>query len=202
MSKITQFLHWRRFYVAVPDVFILLVLLSLFWRPVAAVAFGALEWAYLRVSPPEWAGAVSLGIASNVISVFLIGAAALFFLQRRELTAACGDFDAFAIERGVREPWGRVSLVQQLLTPPLLAPRIRCVLRHGDVLLVGEGIMNRDQFLIGYYRETSKASRRRMGSFFMVLDGTGDAYEGYILFLDPDTEKPRRGRVRWERAAS
>lgn len=193
--------RWR-FYISVPD-FILLLL-------VVAVAPWPVVWLSeaLRPSPesnfvlPKWLETLSLGIAANLISALFIGGVAVWILRRREVVAACGKFKAFFYDRAKKEyvEWGEVDVIRTLFNPPLMGPRVRCRLRFKDVDIDGEGMITRDQYLLGYYRETGNVARRRMGSFFLVLAGSGDCYEGRILYQDPESgEKLMSGKVRWER---
>lgn len=195
----SKFIGRIRFFVDLPSFVILVALAALFWKPVAGAVFSGVSWVNRTVEPPAWVGSLLLGILGNIIAAAVIGAVLYWLFKKATLNQVCGTFEAFDIRNGESERWGKLTLRHQLVPLTRLAPRLRFELVNEDVTVLGEGLLTREQHFIGFYREVSKLARRRMGAFFMTLDGSGDAYDGEYVYLDPTTNTPTRGTARWVR---
>jgi len=116
-------------------------------------------------------------------------------LRIRDLTES---FQSFLTTQGLNESWGIVTLSYEPLQETSDGYRIRVQLQNKDITLKGEAAVYKEQYLVGFYREVSKVSRRRAGAFMLELDGEGD-YFGKFLYIDPDTRTPSMGTVKWLR---
>jgi uncharacterized membrane protein YqhA len=185
-----------RFYIAVPEFILTLLVLALFWRPIANVALGWSTLFSAAVNPPSWLLEVAVNVAANLIASVIVVVAAISFLKRRRNHALAGRFKAFDVIGGNEVAWGTVELRFPLMSTE---PRMRMLLSHDNVILEGEGYVNKERHFIGYYRETSDIVRRRYGSFMMELHGANNAYADKYLFVDPNTDVVTVGSAIWKR---
>ena len=185
-----------RFYIAVPEFILLLLVLALFWRPIAEVALGWSALLSAKVTVPAWFSDVAVNVVANLIASAIVVVVAIAVLKRRRNHALAGQFDAFDLQGGAEVAWGTVELRYPLMSTE---PRMRMRLVRDNVILEGEGLVNKERHFIGFYRETSDIVRRRYGSFMMELHGANNAYTGKYLFVDPDTDSVTVGSAIWKR---
>ncbi len=185
-----------RFYIAVPEFILVLLVLALFWRPIANIALGWSALLSASVTPPAWISDVTVNVVANLIASAIVVLVAIAILKRRRNHALAGRFEAFDVKNGNEEAWGTVELRYPLMSAE---PRMRMRLIRGDVILEGEGFVSKERHFIGHYRETSDIVRRRYGSFMMELHGANNAYSGKYLFVDPDTDEVTVGSAIWKR---
>jgi hypothetical protein len=187
-----------RFYIGVPFALVYLAVAAVFWRPVASWLFGSVEWLKIALSPPAWIGDFTLNLASDLTAALLIGVIVVAVFRNRHLHERCGRFEARLVENGNEVPWGDVELVYELLPTGLFDPQVRCkLIRSGDVVCIGQAIFVGDSYISGYYREVGNLRRRRTGAFTLRLNGEGDVFEGSFAYIDPSTDRPTAGTVRW-----
>lgn len=193
-----RFQNWFRFYINIPTFLIYLLIFALFWHPIGGAIFGIADYFVAEFSPPPWMTQLVLSVVSDILAGLVLGITLLIFLRKRNLHILCGRFNAYLTTQGLNEPWGNVTLTYELLESNSDGPRIRIQIQNENIILKGEAIVFREQYLTGYYREVSKLARRRAGTFFLELDGEGN-YSGKFLYLDPDTRTPSTGTVKWVR---
>lgn len=192
-------LRRMRFYIALPDLVVVLFGLALFCRPVARAVLHGADWLTGTVQWPEWVGSLALNVLSDVIAAVFIAGVAILLIWSRRRHALAGTFKAFDLTNGKGEEWGEVRLRHQLAATSILGPVMRLELRHEDIVLHGEGVIVQEQHFVGFYRDISQPVRRRCGAFFMTLGGEANSYEGQFIYLDPKTSQPALGRARWVR---
>ena len=150
MNPIKWIAERSRFYVAVPDLLLLLLALALFWRPLATLMFKGLDWLKAEVPWPSWFGDLALNLFSDVLAAIIIGLGLLFFLRSRHLRALAGTFRAVDTTAGKNDAWGEVVLAYQITGGSSTGPRMRVRFQNGDKILHGECIVVQDQHLIGF----------------------------------------------------
>lgn len=192
------FFHRLGFYVGIPALFTYLILAALFWRPVAVWFFAFIPQAKNVVIPP-WLWDFFGNVLSNLAAAVIVALPIWFFFTHKALSAVAKTYNAFDLSTGTPQPWGTVKLRYELLPTSFFQPQFHCVLEDQSrgLVLIGTATYVQ-QYLVGHYRERDNAARRRAGAFTLQLDGPGTAFEGVISFIDPVTQAPTHGAVRWE----
>lgn len=192
-----------RFFIALPDLIVILFGLALFWRPLARAVLRGADWFTSVVQWPAGASSFAVSVFSDMVAAGIIAALAILFFWSRRRHALAGTFNAYEWENEEWKEWGEVRLRHQLAATSLLGPLMWLELsnRINDeaIVLRGQGVIVQDQHFVGFYREISQPVRRRCGAFFMTLGGDANQYEGSFLHLGPKTEIPTVGKARWIR---
>ena len=147
---------------------------------------------------PGWLLNILQSFVANILFL-LIGGFVVFALIKRSSTyAICGTYNAKDLTSGEEKDWGDLFIKYDFGKFLKQGTPLKIENKHGDITLYGEGVLIKDH-IIGYYTEISKLQRRRMGSFFMTMDGEGDKWTGESLFMDPDTREVARGKILWKK---
>lgn len=141
-----------------------------------------------------------LGVLSNVITALLLAALALFFFRLLMRARLSGEYKAFQVDGETTTPYGTVTILFSPLSPDRGGVNVKLKMVHGDMRLEGVGLIVNNRLLIGHYTETGMPERRRCGSFFYQLDGTGQTWQGQFLYISPDTAETVTGTAKWTRA--
>ncbi|MEH0166723.1 hypothetical protein [Roseateles microcysteis] len=188
-----------RFYVDLPLVVAFLLLVVIFRRALFDELLMPLAEHLSKAAQNSVAETLILGVISNVITALLLAAIALAFFRLLMRSRLSGDYKAFQIEGDQEIPYGTAKI----LFSPLALDRggipVKLRLDHDDLHLEGQGHIVNNSILIGHYIETGKPERRRCGSFFYRLDGTGDTWHGHFLYVSPDTAETITGVGKWSR---
>ena len=185
-------------YFDVPTIVVLVLIISVFYRPLANALF---RWIgqFSEISPiPSWVTTIGLNVIGGLICVVLVAIVGFVLLNWNYKSEVAGTYNAYVItENNERESWGEVKIKYNLITD-----KFRTYLKHEDRQVNGHAKLVAQRYLVGYYTEEGKPTRRRFGSFLYTLTGEGNAFEGSFLYFDPTNEtydRPDVGRAIWEK---
>jgi hypothetical protein len=187
-----------RLHVDLPSVVIVLLLVTLVYRPLLNVAIPTLESTGTELGFPPSVIAFLRDFFANLTAGAIVLVVGYWIFDIKLKSAYAGEFLAFDIKKGHEEEWGRIRL-----TYNLFSRRIRGLL-HNEAIKVDieiDGVFERGQYIRGTYIERGRVERRRMGAFLMMLQGEGDEYRGKYVYVDPEEghDIPTRGEAKWVR---
>lgn len=194
MMRMKRFLF---LHLDVPSMLLLVLVASMFYRPIANVLFGWSQLLVQSVRLPAWAASLVSNITASIITIILVAIAGIAFFRWRYKSEIAGKYKACIVkENGDKEDWGQV-----VVTYNLLNNTFRTSLRRDDLVVNGHATLVGQRHLVGTYLEASKLTRRRFGAFLYSLSGEGNCFTGKILCFDPKNptlDEPGVENVVWE----
>ena len=193
MKKIKR---WLNLHFDISSLVIILLLVSLVYRPLLNFLFLTSTNLTPKLTVPEWVEHILLKVLCEIIAAAIILPLVFYLFRVSSKSMLTGKFTAFDIIDGKDTEWGTVTL-----TYNMFSNRIKGVLTSvsGDADLHIDAAFERGSYLRGHYIEKKKLTSRRMGAFLLMLDGEGDNYSGSYVFVDPDEANgiPKEGKAKW-----
>lgn len=188
-----------RFYVDLPLIVAFILLIIIFRHALLDELLVPFAKELSAATKSSVAETLILGVISNVITALLLGALAVTFFRLLMRARLSGEYKAVQIDGGNEMGYGTATILFSPLALDKGGIPVKLKLDHGDLHLEGQGHIVNNSILIGHYIETGKPERRRCGSFFYRLDGTGDSWHGQFLYISPDTAETVTGTGKWSR---
>lgn len=156
---------------------------------------------FLGASPPQSISYdIGVGIATDILSAFVLASGAYIWYKTSPRFKLNGKYKV-EITHPTPADFGEVYL---LVTPFSLSSngvlaRLRLVDKSQTPSMKIDGIATiiNNSFLIGHYAENLTTLRRRCGTMFYTLDGTGREWSGPFTYIDPATGQPTHGTAKW-----
>jgi hypothetical protein len=188
-----------RFYVDLPLIVAFIFLIIIFRHALLDELLMPLAKELTAATKNSVAETLVLGVASNVITAILLAAIAVAFFRYLMRSRLSGKYKAVQMDGGKEIPYGTATILFSPFALDKGGIPVKLRLVHDDLHLEGQGHIVNNSILIGHYIETGKPERRRCGSFFYRLDGTGDSWQGQFLYVSPDTSETVTGTGKWSR---
>jgi hypothetical protein len=185
-----------RIHLDIPSAVIILLIISLFFRPLLNFLFNVSSNFLQEVKFSPWFEIISLKVVCEMIAAMIIIPLILYFFRLSTKSMLVGKFNAFDIVGTNENVWGIVTLSYNMFSNKI---RGTLTSTSDDSEILIEAIFDRGSYLRGHYIEKKKLSRRRMGAFLLTLDGEGDNYSGPYVFIDPadGNDIPKQGKAKW-----
>lgn len=194
------FLNLFRFYIDLPLLVSFVIMVVIFRAALLDELLLPLATQLSAATSNSIGATLLLGVLSNLITALLLTALALFFFRLLMRATLSGEYKTFQVEGEKITPYGTATILFSPLSPDRGGVPVKLKMEHGDMRLEGVGLIVNNRLLIGHYTETGKPERRRCGSFFYQLDGTGQTWQGQFLYISPDTAETVTGTAKWTRA--
>lgn len=191
LNRIAKFF---RFFVDIPTVVIVAVLVLYVHRPLANLFLEKLGPLQKEIGFAGTAYAFIEAVLVNAVTGLILGTVAYWLFRMHRRSDTVGRFKAFDLSNDEKKDWGEVTLKYNLFSSRMIG-----VMVHDDKRLKLDGKLDRDQYFHGHYWEIGNRARRRLGAFLLELSGDATKYQGRFVFVDPDHREPQKGQVVWER---
>jgi hypothetical protein len=189
-----------RFYIDLPLLVAFLILIMLFHAALLDQLLLPLAKQLSEATSNSVGATLLLGVISNILTALLLAVFALLFFRMLMRARLSGNYNAFQVDGTNLLPYGTATILFSPLALDIGGVPVKLKLELADMKLEGTGLIVNNRLLIGHYTETGKPERRRCGSFFYQLDGSGQTWQGQFLYVSPDTAETVSGTGRWTRA--
>ena len=104
------------FYFDLPTVLVIVLLTSIFYRPIANLLFMGSKRITILGPVPEWVNTLGLNILGGVLALVIVAIIGFVLFNIKYKSEIAGEYKAYDLTKDKKEDWGNVTIKYNLIT--------------------------------------------------------------------------------------